>query len=43
MSLIFLVQTSGSQPTGRDQKLGRGEQPDGSRIFYQNHFIFFLF
>jgi hypothetical protein len=25
---------------GRDPKLGRGEHPDGSGIFYQNYLIF---
>jgi hypothetical protein len=34
--------TSGSQPMGRDRKLCRGEHPYGSRIFYQNRFIFSL-
>jgi hypothetical protein len=28
---------------GRDPKLGRGEHPDGSRIFYRNYFNFFYF
>jgi hypothetical protein len=27
---------------GRDPKLGGGEHPDGSGIFYQNYFIFIL-
>jgi hypothetical protein len=36
------VACSGSQPRGLDPKLGRGEHPDGSRVFYQNQFIFYF-
>jgi hypothetical protein len=32
--------SSGSQSMGHDPTLGRGEHPDGLRIFYKNNFIF---
>jgi hypothetical protein len=39
---MLLFMTSGSQPMGCDPKLGHGEHPDGSRIFYKSHFIFYF-
>jgi hypothetical protein len=35
-------ENTGSQPAGGDSGLGRGEHSDGSRIYFQNNFIFLL-